>query len=650
MKRRLLIALSILALALTLILSACTCNEDITINGTEAEVNGLRLTKITSGWMISTTTDSTKSSYDIPKEYDGFPITGIHSDAFRNCKSLTSITIPDNITYVGSRAFSGCSNLKEVYIKSASAQIEASAFADCPVKYARVPSSQIAVLPKTTLRDVDLVGGNVPESAFQGFEILTTIAIVGDVTFDPMALNGCTAYAFKIPPSKIDSFPLKHKVYNLVISPSLENEPSLTIHNAAFVDYTILQNITFENGYTYDIKENAFAGCIATGYEISADLIAHLPTNVKKLTVTAGEIKYHGTTSNLGIEMLIIMPTVSRVESGAFREVTSLKSLSFISSTTVIEDYTFYGCTSLNRIDIGSSVTTIENLAFAGCTSIEEITLGGNLEEVQKNAFKDCTALKIVRLEGNLKTLGEGVFENCSEITNVSIGSSLRTLPSSVFSGCNSISSFVVSEDNKILKSINFSLYSKDGKALIRYATNSEATDLTIPDGVTTIKSGAFLGEAYLQRIILPDSVTVIEESAFEGCAKLISIKLPSKLEVIEKSVFKDCVSLGSIVIPKSVKIISENAFYGCTALLHLTIGEGVLEIQKNAFYDCNTLVSVIIPENVEIMGETVFGSCENLTLISCEEKEQPETWHQRWMRGNNAEVVWGFESQSGGI
>ena len=47
--------------------------------------------------------------------YEGKPVTSIGSGAFKNCKSLTSITIPNSVTSIGYDAFHGCSGLKNIY-------------------------------------------------------------------------------------------------------------------------------------------------------------------------------------------------------------------------------------------------------------------------------------------------------------------------------------------------------------------------------------------------------------------------------------------------------------------------------------------------------------------------------------------------------
>lgn len=117
--------------ALTLLLAAvCT-------NGQTVEIDGIAYVLYSETAAVTAKADDTKYSgaIVIPSviTYDGntYSITGIAANAFDSCSSLTSIIIPDGVTWIDEHAFRGCSSLTSINIPDGVTSIGPYAFATC---------------------------------------------------------------------------------------------------------------------------------------------------------------------------------------------------------------------------------------------------------------------------------------------------------------------------------------------------------------------------------------------------------------------------------------------------------------------------------------------------------------------------------------
>lgn len=69
------------------------------------------------GYTVYATSDFSGRNVKIPSTHNGREVTEIGENAFKNCKSIKKVTIPDSVDYIGKSAFYGCRNLESVKFK-----------------------------------------------------------------------------------------------------------------------------------------------------------------------------------------------------------------------------------------------------------------------------------------------------------------------------------------------------------------------------------------------------------------------------------------------------------------------------------------------------------------------------------------------------
>ncbi len=99
----------------------------------------------------------------------------------------------------------------------------------------------------------------------------------------------------------------------------------------------------------------------------------------------------------VAVNLVIIEENVTRIGKNAFRECSSLESITIPDSVTSIGVSAFRGCSSLESITIPNSVTSIGSSAFQGCSSLESITIPNSVTSIGDEAFKSCIPVLIRR-------------------------------------------------------------------------------------------------------------------------------------------------------------------------------------------------------------------------------------------------------------
>ena len=246
-------------------------------------------------------------------------------------------------------------------------------------------------------------------------------------------------------------------------------------------------------------------------------------------------------------------------------------------------------------------VASIADGAFRDTAHLTAAVIPDSVTEIGAWAFSFCGNLTSAVIPDSVTCIGEGAFSYGKRLASAVIPDSVTYIGEGAFAGAGAL---IVSPDHPNYLSDGGALYSGDGKTLLHYDATSAATEFRIPDSVTRIGNGAFVGCESLVSIFIPDSVTEIGESAFRDCVRLAEAVIPDSVTDMGARAFFGCLSLRTAVIGRSVKRIGEGAFAGCVSLASMELPDSVTGIGFEAFSGCVSLASLIIPASVTSIGE----------------------------------------------
>lgn len=257
----------------------------------------------------------------IPAELDGYPVTSIGDDAFRNysfpdilddefsnCDNLTSVNLPNSVTSIGDHAFSGWDSLTSINLPNSITCISGNPFCSC--------NHLRAIRVSPTHPFLATIDGVL-------FEKSTKTLLC-----HPCSLDNST---YAIP------------------------EGIISIGKSAFESCDKLTSVSLPDSIT-TIGDSAFAWCLSLTSINLPDSITTIDDRVFAFCSSLTSINLPNSVTCIG--------------KGAFRFCHSLNNISLPNSVTSIGDAAFSCCRSLTSINLPDSITSIAEDAFSSCPKL----------------------------------------------------------------------------------------------------------------------------------------------------------------------------------------------------------------------------------------------------------------------------------------
>ena len=485
----------------------------------------------------------------------GNNITSIGDHAFSSCKSLISINIPNSVTSLGEYTFYFCDSLISVTLGNSVMRIERGTFWGCKsLNSITLPNSVTSIRDWSfafcySLASVTL-GNNVTsigESAFALCSSLTSINIPSNVTT-------IGKYAFDVC-SSLTSITLGHSVTTIgdsafvkcnlldtiycyaAIPPMVENT---FINNDETNNYEAKLYVPCESLETY--KAHAVWGqfanikCIPEKektksyiYYTSSDGNIVKPNAYPSATEVFGANILSNTYEN-GQGIITFDAPITSIGTDAFANCHTLTSITLPNSVTSIGDWAFVLCDSLSSITIPNGVTSIGISTFEYCSSLSSIALPNSVTSIGFHAFLGCYNLTSITIPNSVTSIGGSAFDGCSSLTSITIPNSVTSIGWNAFYHCYFADENFVNNSNCSSENVWGAIIVDDdvNGTLIKdnvvvYGRPNIDTSI-IPEGVLSIKNGAFIGHERLTSVTIPSSVISIGLNAFYDCMLLKSI------------------------------------------------------------------------------------------------------------------------------
>ena len=445
----------------------------------------------------------------------------INSDAFANA-TITKVTIPSTVYFIGGRAFYHCENLSEITLPEGLREISVSAFAGCPFTSLTIPG---------TVTRIDSYG----LEGLSSLQKLTFAYSEEKLSMDWSVFNGT------------------NNIIELVIDRDYSFGNNTSISKNTVKKVTFGEHVTkIPENACYDMTlEELNIGANVTAIGLSAFMGCTLPEGYNFPFAQIKEIEEGGFYVCKNLPANIDLTGVEKIEANAFRN-SDVQIVKLGSNLTTFGECVFQSCDKLTTLNIPGSINSLTAWWFNGCNALTDVTFdyGSTALTLEDGTFGNATTLTIDR------TIDSGSNPISTKVTKVALGShmdSSSALSSLNLSQCPELTEIELLEG---WKEIPYNAF----KGLTNFTT------LTLPVGLETIGQEAFSGCTGLASVTLPEGLMTIYSNAFTGSG-ITSVTVPGTVRNMSTA-FKGCEHLTSLTLAYSENLTDDGWFYGKGVLI----------------------------------------------------------------------------------
>jgi hypothetical protein len=342
-----------------------------------------------------------------PQSPDGFAVTAIGSQAFRQNKTITSVVIPDSVIVIGDNSFAGCDYLKSVKIGNGVTTIADSAFDVC-----------------WSLTDLT-IGNNVTGIGIRAFyecskltsvSIPDSVEVIGDRAFAYCKSLKNVTLGEKILTIGSQAFEGCIKLTSVVIPDSTQ-----AIGQGAFGGCGSLRSVTV-GANVKSIGGNAFYNC-----ERLAEVVNRSSLYVIKNSTDHGYLAYYA------IEVHKTESKILNIDEYVFYHLNGVNYLlgyngddsdlvlptSCNGETYEIYDKAFYNMSNITSLVISGGIVNVGNRAFGKCTNLTSVEILNDVARIGNYMFAECSKLSSVIISGSVTRIGSNAFQYCNSALNI---------------------------------------------------------------------------------------------------------------------------------------------------------------------------------------------------------------------------------------